>query len=606
MRRTVWGRLFAALLVLVALLLLLARLDRVAVEPAAMAPAALDARVPLSEPLVAERLAGPSEIDAESGGGDTRASVEATLRVRAEFVGGSAAERARVEVWVQEMPQPDDAPPADGLSDAERAALGVPLEPRPKEDSVTKWVPLRRAELGDNFSVHVGNQSELGEPPLVIQAYLKDGGFRAVSGLVHLGSWPSDPQPLRCEFSSGVRVRALHPEGGSGPVEILAFPVGHLPTAHEIEAARAGEQGLLLHRVTSVGEWTELPLPTGTSWRLVAGRTGLLAFDADAVLVAAPGANRELPLQPVHAASYVLVDEQGTRIRLGHAGDGAAVGEVRLGHLGGEVPLSLGLLAGLRRDLAQPKARERSTVVARNIYVGASGPKWSVAAKLMGYEQEVFSVPFVSPHLCGPTELTLRPLEGPLGEVRLAVHGSDALRRVSEPMALWMVRADGTERIGPIPLPWPWQGELAMPWAESGAFLPELHWRGLRTAPGRAVEFMPGRSAAVEFDLRESVATLELVLPPEFLRIGQTVVLELQPLGTTSGGSEFLAAYAVPGESPVLGPFAPGEYEARLFEPVGLVPTDMRPAPAPPFAPGEPPSWRFHATGGAHLVFALH
>jgi len=296
----------------------------------------------------------------------------------------------------------------------------------------------------------------------------------------------------------------------------------------------------------------------------------------------------------------------GTRIRLGHAGHGAAVGEVRLGHLGGAVPLPLGLLAGLRRDLAQPKARERSTVVARNIYVGASGPKWSVAAKLMGYEQQVFSVPFVSAHLCVPTELTLRPFEGPLFEVRVAVHGSDALRRVSDPMALWMVRADGTERIGPIPLPWPWHGELVIPWAESGAFLPELHWRGVRTAPGRAVEAGPGRSSAVEFDLRQSVATLELVLPAELLHIGQTVVLEIQPLDAPPRGREFLAAYAAPGESPVLGPLPAGEYEAWLFEPMGLAPAEVLPVPAPPFAPREPPSWRFHATGGAHLVFALH
>ena len=610
MSRTVWPRLVAGLLVLVALLLVVAHFDRVAVEPAPMEPAALDARGPPSEPLVAQGLAGPSEMDAESGGGDTRAIVEATLRVRAEFVGGTAAERERVEVWARGSPRLDGTASADGLSDGERAALGLPGEPGAEQAHSSEWIRLRPAELGDHFAMHVGNQSEIGEPPLEIQAFLQGAGTRAVSARVHLGSWPSDAYPLRCEFTSGVRVRVLDSEGDAESVEILAFPASHVPTAFDIEAVRSGEQSVLLHRNASVGEWLDLPLPTGTRWRLAAGAEGKLAFDADDVLVVEPGASRELRLKPLHAASYVLVDDLGKRIQPARSGNGAALGRVRLGGVGGAVSLPLGLLAGLPPEFVQPGTLESSTTLTTNVDPRDASPQWFVAAELLGYEWETFSVPYVSAHLCVRTEIALRRLEGPLGEIRIAVHGSDTLRRVSSmaSMELWMVRADGTERFGPIPLPWPWQGDLVMPFAHSGSFRPELHWGYVRAAPqaGGAVEVVPGRPAAIEFDLREAVATFELALPPGAVHIGQTLVVELESLGVPPRGLEFFAAYAAPGESPILGPFQPGEYEARLFEPAGLAPADGRPAVDSPVAPAEPPSWRFHAEGGAHLVFALH
>lgn len=600
-------RLVGGLLVLVALLLVVAQFDRVAVEPAPMGPAALGARGPLAEPLVAERLAGPSELDAESVGENTRASVEATLRVRAEFVGGTASERERVEVWVRGSPRLDGTASADGFSDGERAALGLPGEP---SADTSEWIRLRPAELGDNYALHVGSQSEIGEPPVEIQAFLQGAGVRAVSARVHLGSWPSDVHPLRCEFSSGVRVRVQDPDGDAESVEILAFPASHVPTALDIEAARSGDPSVLLHRSASPGEWLDLPLPTGTRWRLAAGALGKLAFDADDVLVVEPGASRELRLKPLHAASYVLVDDLGQRIQPARSGNGAALGRVRLGGVGGAVSLPLGLLAGLPPEFVQPGTLESSTTLTTNVDPRDASPQRFVAAELLGYEWETFSVPYVSAHLCVRTEIALRRLEGPLGEIRVVVHGNDTLRRVSSTasMDLWMVRADGTERFGPIPLPWPWQGELSMPFAHSGTFRPELHWGYVRAAPraGGAVDVVPGRSTAIEFDLREAVATLELALPPGAAHIGRTLMVEIQALGAPPKGSEFLAAYAAPGESPILGPFAPGEYEARLFGPMGLVPTDVRPAPAPLLAPAEPPSWRFHAEGGAHLVFALH
>lgn len=608
MRRTnAWRPLVGGLLVLVALLLVVARFERVAVEPAPMAPTAPGARGPLAEPLVAERRAGPSELDAESIGENARASVDATLRVRCDFVGGSAAEQERVEVWVRGSPRADATASADGLSDGERAALGLPGEP---SADTSEWIRLRPAEVGDNYAMHAGSQSEIGEPPVEIQAFLQGGGTRAVSARVYLGSWPSDVHPLRCEFTSGVRVRVLDPEGDAESVEILAFPAAHVPTALDIEAVRSGEPSVLLHRNASVGEWLDLPLPTGTRWRLAAGALGKLAFDADDVLMVEPGASRELRLEPLHAASYVLVDDLGKRIQPARSGNGAALGRVRLGGVGGAVSLPLGLLAGLSPELVQPGTLESSTTLTTNVGSRDASPQWFGAAELLGYVGETFSVPYVSAHLCVPTEITLRRLQGPLGEIRVTVHGSDKLRRVSSmaSMDLWMVRADGTERFGPIPLPWPWQGELSMPFAHSGTFRPELHWGYVRAAPraGGAVEVVPGRSTAIEFDLREAVATLELALPPGAAHIGQTLVVELESLGVQHGGLEFFAAYAAPGESPILGPFQPGEYKALLFEPSDLSPADGRLAVDSPFAPAEPPSWRFHATGGAHLVFALH